>query len=70
MKNINTNAALTHNTDLNTANRCTPGTPAVQLPPCIFAGGVCSQCAHYHGQYCYKHKSYVDPNKWSCSYFE
>lgn len=69
MKNNNLTAAaaaLTHNTTVTAADLCTP----VQLPPCLFAGGRCWQCKHYSGQYCYKHMSPVDPEKWSCSYFE
>lgn len=70
MKNNNLTAAaaaLTHNTTVTAADLCTP---AIQLPPCIlFAGGRCWQCDHYSGGYCYYHKSSVDPEKWSCSYF-
>ncbi len=71
MKNNNLTAAaaaLTINTTVTAADLCTPA--VIQLPPCLFAGGRCWQCKHYSGQYCYKHMSPVDPEKWSCSYFE
>ena len=59
-------AALTLNTTVTAADL---STPAIQLPPCFFAGGRCWQCDHYSGGYCYYHKSSVDPEKYSCSYF-
>ena len=67
MKNNNLTTTLTHNTTVTAADLCTP---VIQLPPCMFAGGRCWQCDHYSGKYCYKHMCPVDPEKYSCSYFQ
>ena len=66
----NNNLTTTLNTTITPVDLCTPAAPAIHIPPCFFAGGRCWQCDHFSGNYCYRHMSPVDPQKWSCSYFQ
>ncbi|MBQ2768018.1 MAG: hypothetical protein IJF49_08095 [Clostridia bacterium] len=63
-------AAITVNTPVTTADLCTAPVPAFRLPSCCFAAATCRDCDHYSGSWCYKHKTWTDPDKWPCSYFQ